>query len=298
MESARQRLADHTRPVDVGPFESCSKQSPCIYAHRGGSFDAPENSFSAVKLAAEMGACGVEIDIRLSADNVCVCAHDDDLERVSDGRGKISESAWSYLRTVDISANHRLHQKFKGEKMPLAKDLIAFALKLGLKVMVDIKLDTIGDQLFGGDRPRRLIEEFVKIMRELNCYDRVCAVTFYPAAISILQELDPRVVHSLLWAGGNTHAGRQIPNPCLRGLFLAGRGVWSIFERALWFLEVKGLSVRHELIDEEFVSEWRRQGFAIFSWTCNGLEEKRKVLACGVPIITDSVRFLEGVPLS
>ena len=40
-----------------------------IIAHRGESFDAPENTLAAINLAWERKATAVEIDIRLTRDN-------------------------------------------------------------------------------------------------------------------------------------------------------------------------------------------------------------------------------------
>ena len=55
-----------------------------IVAHRGESFDAPENSLSAVKMAWERGARIVEIDIHLTADNEIAVIHDKHTGRVGD----------------------------------------------------------------------------------------------------------------------------------------------------------------------------------------------------------------------
>jgi glycerophosphoryl diester phosphodiesterase len=44
------------------------KSKPLIIAHRGESFDAPENTMAAINLAWERGAEAVEIDVQLSED--------------------------------------------------------------------------------------------------------------------------------------------------------------------------------------------------------------------------------------
>ena len=54
-----------------------------IIAHRGASKAAPENSIQAFARAAELGADGVELDVRRSADDRLVVHHD---ARLSDGR--------------------------------------------------------------------------------------------------------------------------------------------------------------------------------------------------------------------
>ena len=47
-----------------------------IVAHRGASYDAPENTVAAMKLAFEQGADGVEADFYLTSDGYIICNHD------------------------------------------------------------------------------------------------------------------------------------------------------------------------------------------------------------------------------
>ena len=54
-----------------------------IYAHRGARLAAPENTEVAFQLAGELGADGIELDVRLTADDVAVIHHDSHL---ADGR--------------------------------------------------------------------------------------------------------------------------------------------------------------------------------------------------------------------
>ena len=56
---------------------------PRVFAHRGASQRAPENTVEAFRLAAELGADGVELDVRRSADGALVVHHDPHLP---DGR--------------------------------------------------------------------------------------------------------------------------------------------------------------------------------------------------------------------
>ena len=59
-----------------------------IWAHRGARTEAPENTLEAFALAAEQGADGIELDVHMTADEEIVVAHDDTLERVSNGTGR------------------------------------------------------------------------------------------------------------------------------------------------------------------------------------------------------------------
>jgi len=57
-----------------------------IWAHRGASAKAPENTLVACRLAHDMGADGVELDVQLTADGHVVVIHDETLDRTTTGR--------------------------------------------------------------------------------------------------------------------------------------------------------------------------------------------------------------------
>ena len=71
-----------------------------VIAHRGSSARAPENTLLAFRAALEDGADGVELDARLTADGVVVVMHDDDVARVTNGVGRISEMSFEQLGSV------------------------------------------------------------------------------------------------------------------------------------------------------------------------------------------------------
>src|SRR5262249_42384739 len=68
-----------------------------ILGHRGASSDAPENTLAAFQLALEQGADGVELDARVCASGEVVVFHDERLERLTGGRGRVADTRWSDL---------------------------------------------------------------------------------------------------------------------------------------------------------------------------------------------------------
>ena len=75
------------------------------YAHRGASEYAPENTLSSFYLGMIQGANGIETDVHRTKDGVLVLFHDDTIDRVSDGVGKISDYTFEELRKVKIYGN-------------------------------------------------------------------------------------------------------------------------------------------------------------------------------------------------
>ena len=60
---------------------------PLIIAHRGDVTNAPENTIPAFQKSLELGADGIELDVRLTKDEKLVVFHDRRLERTSNGNG-------------------------------------------------------------------------------------------------------------------------------------------------------------------------------------------------------------------
>lgn len=79
-----------------------------VYAHRGASAEAPENTLDAFALALELGADGVELDVRLTADGVPVVIHDGHLDRTTSGTGAVRDLSLADLRGADAGNGQRV----------------------------------------------------------------------------------------------------------------------------------------------------------------------------------------------
>ena len=58
-----------------------------IFAHRGASGYAPENTLEAFALAITQGADGIELDVQLTKDGIPVVIHDETIDRVTEKKG-------------------------------------------------------------------------------------------------------------------------------------------------------------------------------------------------------------------
>ncbi len=79
---------------------------PLVVAHRGASSEAPEHTLAAYRRALEVGADGLECDVRLTVDGHLVCVHDRRINRVSDGRGLVSTLELARLEELDFGSWH------------------------------------------------------------------------------------------------------------------------------------------------------------------------------------------------
>lgn len=115
-----------------------------IFAHRGASAYAPENTLPAFELAADMKAFGVELDVHLTKDGVLVVTHDDEISRVSDGNGKVKDMAFEELRKFNFAAKFA-DKKFGDVKIPTLDEVYELLAPRGLYVNVEIKAS--GDEV-------------------------------------------------------------------------------------------------------------------------------------------------------
>ena len=93
---------------------------PLIWAHRGASGYAPENTLPAFKMAADMGADGVELDVQLTKDDVIVVCHDERIDRTSNGAGRIQDYTLEELRKYDFCNGNKA---FEGTTIPTMEEV-------------------------------------------------------------------------------------------------------------------------------------------------------------------------------
>ncbi len=111
-----------------------------IWAHRGASgWDvqyAPENTMPAFERAVKMGADGIETDVQLTKDGVLVLAHDETIDRVSDGAGWIKDYTLKELRGFSFS---KLHPEFGRVEIPTLEDLLYLVRDTDLELNLELK---------------------------------------------------------------------------------------------------------------------------------------------------------------
>lgn len=107
-----------------------------VIGHRGASFDAPENTLAAFRLAWDQGADGVEGDFYFTADQQIVCIHDADTKRTGGKRLPVAQSTLSQLRALEYG-NWKSPQ-FAGEPLPTFADVLA-CIPPGKRFVIELK---------------------------------------------------------------------------------------------------------------------------------------------------------------
>ncbi|MDP7447863.1 MAG: glycerophosphodiester phosphodiesterase family protein, partial [Candidatus Latescibacteria bacterium] len=67
------------------------RRSVAVTAHRGASGEYPENTAAAFQAATDLAVDAIEFDVRLTRDEGLVVIHDDSVDRISDGEGRVAD---------------------------------------------------------------------------------------------------------------------------------------------------------------------------------------------------------------
>jgi len=110
---------------------------PQIIGHRGACGYAPENTIESVKTAAEMGVEWVELDVKLTKDDIPVIFHDDTLERTTNGSGAVAQTTYEDLRQLE--AGSWFADGFAGIKIPTLDEMCEVLIDLNLGLNLELK---------------------------------------------------------------------------------------------------------------------------------------------------------------
>ncbi|MCP3691859.1 MAG: glycerophosphodiester phosphodiesterase [Planctomycetaceae bacterium] len=113
-----------------------SSKLPLIVAHRGASYDAPENTLAAFNLAWKQGADGIEGDFFLSQDGHLVCIHDKDTKRFTGKKLIVNDTPLAVLQQLDVGSWK--NKQFASERIPTIGEVFA-TIPAGKKIFIELK---------------------------------------------------------------------------------------------------------------------------------------------------------------
>ena len=241
-------------------------------SHRGESYDAPENTLAAFKLALERDTDAWETDIHFTKDRVLVCCHDAHTERTCDKRMVISESAFEELQTLD-ACNKK--EQYKGEKIPRFADLLAM-LPQGKLLFTEIKIshpdivDAMMDEIDNSGVSR----------------DQIIVISFYADMIKLCKERYPEVKALYLHSLGMKEDGSFV---------LAPEELLALLED----IHADGLDGRanKNYLTPEFAAELAKRDLSLAIWTVDDVETAEYFINTVHPeaITSNRAAYLQGV---
>ena len=221
-----------------------------IWAHRGASGYAPENTLEAFELAAKMGADGVELDVQLTRDGELVVMHDETLDRVTDGRGFVKDYTMDELKKRKVP-----HAQYEAARIPALAEVYELLKPYGLEINVELKT---GIFFYPG-----IEERVLKLAKEMEMEDRIWYSSFNHGTLVKLKELHSSVKTGILYADGWLKPWE----------YAKSIGVDALHP-ALYNMQFPG-----------YLKESRRLGLETHVWTVNDRAEMEAAARAGVEAI-------------
>jgi len=162
-----------------------------VWAHRGASgWDkqyAPENTMVAFQKALEMGADGIEFDVQLSKDGHLVIAHDERLERVSDGIGWLKDYTLQELKQFSFN---KTHAEYGYVPIPTLEELLQWMQSNAITMNIEIKTGMIYYP--------NIEEKTVALVEKFAMQQRVLYSSFNHYSLKKIKDLDKTAKIGLL----------------------------------------------------------------------------------------------------
>ncbi|MGQ0526877.1 MAG: glycerophosphodiester phosphodiesterase family protein [Alphaproteobacteria bacterium] len=114
-----------------------SLKLPVIIGHRGCAAYAPENTLEGLHTAADMGIEWVELDVKLTKDQVPVIFHDETLKRTTGVSGNVCDILYADIKELD--AGSWFGDSFTGVKIPTLEEAVEVLLERDLGLNLEIK---------------------------------------------------------------------------------------------------------------------------------------------------------------
>jgi glycerophosphoryl diester phosphodiesterase len=172
---------------------------PQVVAHRGASHELAEHTLGAYTEALDVGAQGLECDVRLTADGHLVCVHDRDLKRTAANKGLVSRMELADLSELDFTSwkNPWAELDDEAPDRDESTDGVLTLRKLLETVAdydrrVEVAIETKHPTRYGGLVEKRLVE----MLRDFGWHKEgapVRVMSFSNSALQRVQRLAPEV---------------------------------------------------------------------------------------------------------
>lgn len=175
---------------DVAVMERRNR-SMKVWAHRGASGYAPENTLPAFELAHTLGADGIELDVQLTRDGVPVIIHDERIDRVSDGMGFVKDYTLEELKAFNMNKYFPAYGKIE---IPTLEEVYDLVKKMDLVINLELKNSVV---FYEG-----LEEKALRLAREKGLEDRLVYSSFNHYSMRKIQRLLPSARTAFLYSEG------------------------------------------------------------------------------------------------
>lgn len=159
-----------------------------VFAHRGYSAKAPENTMAAFELALEVGAGGLELDVHLTKDGKIVVIHDETVDRTTNGTGRVDGFTLTELQKLD--AGSWFSPDFAGEKIPTLRQLLDIVKDKDIVLNIETKTGLGFEQLN---------ETMAELLDQYDLWEKTIISSFNHYSLAHLINIRPHVKTAILY---------------------------------------------------------------------------------------------------
>lgn len=216
-----------------------------VFAHRGASGYAPENTLPAFGLAEKQGADGIELDVQLTKDGQIVVIHDERIDRTSEGTGYVRDYTLEELRQMSFD-NHM--EQYKGVKIPTLREVLELVKPGRMQVNIELKTGIFWYP--------EIEEKTVKLVRDAGMEDRVVYSSFNHYSVQKVRSIDSRAETAYLFSDVICDVEKYAAKTGVDGLHPA---------------------VYH-LYMSDFLEQYKKSGLKVRVWTVNREADMKKFM--------------------
>lgn len=229
-----------------------------VFAHRGASAYAPENTLPAFALAMEQGADGIELDVHLSRDGELVVIHDEALDRTTNGTGLVKDHTLAELQA--LCADNGM-PGFAAARIPTLEEVLTLVKPGTMAVNIELKT---GILWYDG-----LEEKALRLVESLGMQDRVIWSSFNHYSIEKVRQLASDARTAYLYSD----------IICDVEKYAAARGVDGLHP---------GL---YNVKMADFLQRYLTSGLDVRVWTVNEADDLRWLMKAGADVITNDPKL-------
>lgn len=164
-------------------YSSCvfchhERVGPLLFAHRGYHLEYPENSVEAFRAALSLGADVLEMDVRMTADDEIVVAHDADGPRIARKAAKIARIRYQELAHWDLREG-LLAEPSTLPPAPVRVPRFADVLSAFPDTSLNVDIKQVGP---------RIVRRLLKLIAAYRASSRVLLTSFSEMNLRLLRE--------------------------------------------------------------------------------------------------------------
>lgn len=162
-----------------------------VWAHRGASGYAPENTLEAFQKAIDLKSDGIELDVQMTKDGKLVIIHDETVNRVSEAKGRVKDFTYKEIRKLNV--NKKFPECGKAV-IPTLEEVYDLMKANDLMMNVEIKSSIVFYE--------NIEEKVMELTKKMGLQERIIYSSFNHYSVMKLKKLDPSVRTGFLYEDG------------------------------------------------------------------------------------------------